>query len=222
MEEFPSNSNTNKVVKKSSEPKKSKSLEDERKVERIVTSEVVRRKKPLGTRFMETFAGGNARTVFGYVLYEVLVPAAKDMVSDATSTGVDRMLYGETSRSNRGRHQSTMGRMVSEAVSRTQYNSISSQGRGPARDISRKARSTHDFDEILLESRHAAEEVIDQLFSLTDKYGEAKVADLYMMVGITPGFMDERWGWTDMRGSRPVRTRSNLYLLDLPQPIELD
>ena len=87
----------------------------------------------------------------------------------------------------------------------------------PQRVMSRQARSRHDFDEIVLETRAEAEEVIDRLFDLVSRYESATVADLYELVGLPSSHTDHKWGWTDVRGAGATRTRDG-YLLDLPEP----
>lgn len=184
------------------------------KVQKVVTGDVIRRKKPLGKRFRETFIGGeDIQSVFQYVTIEVLAPAAKDMLADAISQGAERMIFGESR--NRGRR--TISRAGSSYVS---YNNIKGsslirQKEDPRPTLSRQARRSHDFDEIVLESRAEATEVIDQLFTMVDQYGQASVNDLYELVGITGEYTDETWGWTDLRGANVSRV-GNGYLLNLP------
>ena len=87
--------------------------------------------------------------------------------------------------------------------------------------ISRRARASHDFDEVILQSRAEAEEVIDNLYEVVSQYGAASVADLYQLVGITASHQDTKWGWTELRGTGVSKVRHG-YLLDLPQPVPLD
>jgi hypothetical protein len=87
--------------------------------------------------------------------------------------------------------------------------------------MSRQARARHDFDEIVLESRTEAEEVIDRLFDLVSRYESATVADLYELVGLASSHTDHKWGWTDLRGAGVSRVRGG-YLLDLPDPHPLN
>lgn len=220
MENYPSNS------RKAKEEVPEKTVEREKRVEKpVVTGNAAtRRKKPLGKRFMETFVGGSdAQSVWEYVLRDVLVPAAKDTVTQAVSEGVERLIFGEV----RGRHRASSSRGSSAGY--TNYQRYASphgttrreDPREARREISRHSRATHDFDEIVLPSRVAAEEVIEELFALLEKYDEAKLSDLYDLCNISGQFTDERYGWTDLRGSRAVRVRGG-YLLDLPRPHELD
>lgn len=207
--DFPGNSRN-----KPSEP-----AEKPKKVERIVSGEVSRRKPTLGKRLKEMFVGGDAQSVGSYVFGDILIPAVKDTIADMISQGIERMLFGEARSSSRrtGSRPSTSPGYVS-------YNRFSS---GPAwkkddrreesRPMSSRARASHDFQDILLEKRVEAEAVLDNLFNLVQMYEQATVADLYDLVGISPSFTDERWGWTDLRGSGVTRTRDG-YLLALPRP----
>lgn len=188
----------------------------DKKIEQVVSGEVLRRKKPLGKRFTETFVGGDARSVASYVFLDVLIPAAKDMIADAMSMGVEKMLYGDVrSTSRRGASRGQPSGYVS--YNRFSTSSRREEPRGP----SRRARATHDFDEIVLATRVEAEEVIDRLFDIVSRYEVATVKDLYELVGERSDYTDEKWGWADIRGAGVTRVR-NGYLLDLPKPEPLD
>ena len=216
MENYPGNSNraTSKTPPNAKPKPKAK---EEKKVEKVVVGTVTRRKKPLGKRFSETFVTGDAESVFAYVLNDVMIPAAKDMVADAFTQGVERMLFGDS----RGRSRVSTSKPTGSGY--TSYNRMSPAAKrpDPRQDISRRARATHNFDEIILDTRHEAQEVIDQLFSLVSEYDVATVADLYEMVGQTGDFIDEKWGWVDMRGAGVTRVKGG-YLLDLPRPEPID
>lgn len=209
MENYPSNNRSAKAPTEdvTTEPKN---------IDAVVTGEVTRRKKPLGKRFAETFIGGDINTVASYVVLQVLIPAAKDMMSDAVSQGIDRMLYGE-SRSPRSRSGASGG--TNGYVS---YNRMA-QGAAKARSgldefRSRpERRNAHDFDEIILATRAEADEVIERMFDLVNSYQQATVADLLQLVGVSSNHVDHKWGWTDMRGAGITKIR-NGYLLDLPRP----
>lgn len=220
QDEFPGNAHSNRerAAKKAPEEEQPKT---EKRVEKLEGVEVVRRKKPFGRRFFETFFGGDAKTVVNYVLMDVLVPAAKDMVADAVSQGVERTLFGEA----RSRSRRT-GFRGGDSAPWTSYNRFSSPDRSPQRaeqrrEISRASRSRHDFGEIVLDNRVHAEQVLDNLIECLSKYGTATVADLYDLVEVTSSFTDSKWGWTDLRGADISRVRDG-YLLDLPRPEPLD
>lgn len=212
MENYPGNSHKAKVHR---EPEP-----DPKKIDPVVTGEVRRRKTPLGKRFADTFVRGDANTVMSYVVFEVLVPAAKDMISDAFSQGIDRFLFGD-SRSHRS---SSRGRNSGGYVS---YNRMGSNGSRSGlseftrnRDNERQNRRAHDFDEIILATRAEGEEVVKRLYDILEQYEVATVADFYELVGVTPSYVDGKWGWGPggLQGVQVVRERGGGYLLDLPKP----
>lgn len=186
---------------------------EDKKVERITSSDPIRRKKSLGKSFKNTFFGGDAKTALQYVVFAVLIPSAKEMLAEAGSQGIERLIFGESrARTPASRPSGPLG-----VVSYNRY----SMGKKPSepvnRAISRRARVTHDFDEIVLTSRQEAEEVIDRLYDIVGQYGSVSVSDLYDMVGIESTHTDMKWGWEELRGAGVGRVR-NGYLLDLPDP----
>lgn len=208
MENYPPNAQ--KAKDDTKEPKK---------VDKVVEGEVLRRKKPLGKRFAETFVGGDAKSVWHYVLFDVLIPAAKDTAADAVSQGIEKMLFGEARSASRrgGSRPSTAGGYVSY----NRYAPSTVTRREEPRAVSRRARASHDFDEIIIPTRGEAEEVVDRLFDLVSRYEVATVADLYELVGVTGSYTDDKWGWTDIRGAGVSRVRDG-YLLNLPRPEPID
>lgn len=211
MDQFPSNSK-----------RPERRVKDEpKKVERVATGEVIRRKTPLSRRVSRNLIGGDAQSVWGYVFGEVLIPAARDMVADAVTGGVERLVFGESTpvgRSRRARSASYGHVPYNRYSSPTGRNSRSDE---PRRELSRRARATHSFDEIIMRNRVEAEEVLDKLDDLTDRYDNASVADLYELVGISGNYTDDRWGWTDLSGASVSRVRDG-YLLNLPKPEPLN
>lgn len=196
----------------------------DKNIEKIVAGVVVRRKKPLGKRFSEMFFGGDTQGVVNYILMDILLPAAKDTIADAVSQGIERMLFGDNRSPNRRPGTSRRSRPDSY-VSYNKYSSPTSPPwhtpRDERRPLSRRARATHSFDEIILNSRIEAEEVLDKMFELISKYNSASVADLYELVGEESSHTDNQYGWEDMTGARVSRTRGG-YLLELPKPEPLE
>lgn len=211
MEAFPSNSQSRTTEKAKPE-----------KLEQIITSGVTQRKRPLTRRFMETFVGGDARGTLMFVVGDILVPAAKDMMAEAFTQGFERMIFGE-SRSG-GRRSSFRG------PGPTNYNSYSRPGPGRGigrerdepREMSRRGRATHEFDEIILDSRAEADLVLQRLEEHIEEYEVATVASLYELVGITSQHTDGKWGWDNLRDARVERLRGGGYLLDLPKTKPVD
>lgn len=176
-------------------------------IEPVVTGAVVKRKRSLVARIFGDFVAEDSSTVFGFLWTEVLLPAAKTMMSDTVSQGMDRILYGESKPRPAGRPGFTSygNRYVRPHVVPDTRPSLS-----------RQARATHDFTDIIIGSRGEAEDVLDRMRDLINTYEVATVSDLYDLVGLTGEFTDDKWGWSDLRSAsvRPVRGG---YMLHLPR-----
>lgn len=208
---FPSNS---KLNKRESQPQQR--VED-RKIEKVVTGTVRKQKRGLGKKLAETFLEDDTKSVGSYIFHDVLIPAAKAMISDMVGGGIEMLLFGEkrghNTRRDGGRSYTCYG---------SYYRSTDRDNRDrDKRDISRLGRARHDFDEIVLETRGEAEEVLSHLVDLTLDYNQATVADLYDLVGISGNFTDNKYGWTDLRSASVTRVRDG-YLINLPRTQLLD
>jgi hypothetical protein len=206
--EYPPNSFSSK---KAPEPR-------EKNIERVTRSEPIRRKKSLGRKFKDVFFGGDAKSAGRYVLYGVLIPEAKNLIIESVREGIEKLVRGE---SYRRRNAPFSGPRGYVSYNRTPMQQDPRQ-RDEPRPMSARARSRHDFDEIVLQSRPEAEEVIERMFDIVGRYDTATVADLYDLVGVRSSHVDHKWGWSDMRGAGVVRVRDG-YLLELPdvQPMEM-
>lgn len=210
MEEFPSNSQRARQAKD----------DGPKDIKPVLEANVSRRKPPLSRRIRETFIPADVGSIWAYVWFDVLVPAAKDMLVDAGSEALHRSFYGEGGRAGRrsGRYSGGgTGTFVN-------YNRPTSPfyRRDEPRSLSRRARANHNFDDIILDKRVVADEVIDRLFDIIQQYEQVSVADLYKVVDVEPTPQDYKWGWTDLRGAGVTRLPNGGYLLDLPRPEPLD
>ena len=190
----------------------------DKNIKRVTSDGPIRRKKSLGHRFRENFVAGDAKSAVDFVIFDVMMPAVKDAAVEVTSQFFEKLIFGDSRRRRSGSTTPQSG--PTGVVSYNRYYMGTPQT-SPQRVMSRRARATHDFDDIVLPVRGEAENVIDQMYEVVSQYGRVTVADLYAMVGVTSTYVDEGWGWVDLRGSGVTRTRDG-YLLDLPQPISLD
>lgn len=202
-----SNKGKGKQVEKTEKPQ----------IEKVVSGEVVRRERSLGRRFKDVFFGGEFKSAIRYVAADILLPSARNMFADAGKGAIDRMIYGDTGRS-RGR-PSHMGPRVS-------YNNpINRAARDPRERVSLPdqpphpyRQSQHEASEIIIASREEAELVLERLIDIVDQYDHASLADLYDLVGLASGHVDNKWGWSYLSNARVTQVREG-YLLELP-PME--
>lgn len=228
-ETFPSNSKTQKQKVE----RVASSEERVKKVEKVIVGEAKKQKRTFGKKMAEIFLEDDTKSVGSYLIHDVLIPAGKSLICDIVGWGgfAEMMLFGDQ-RGGRARGSSSIRRDGGRTV--VNYGAYSSQSpsrvpirgdvrdpRDRPRDISRIGRARHDFDEIVLETRGEAEDVLAILVDLTVDYGMASVADLYDAVGITSNFTDEKYGWTELRNATVSRVRGG-YLLNLPRPQPLE
>lgn len=208
--DFPSNSNTKKVKLVESE-------EEVKKLEPIVKGQVIRKKKSFWQKASETFFGDDTKSVGDYILYDVLIPALKTTLNDMVSGGVEMLLFGERRRGGK----SSLYRDRDKTY--VPYNRISRRDDDSIdrRYLSNTARSRHDFDDIIIESRGEAEDVLSHLVMLVDDYKVASVADYYDLLGIEANYTDNKYGWTNLRDAYVERVRQG-YSIRLPNPREIN
>lgn len=189
----------------------SKKCED-RSVEKVVTGSVSRRERPLTRKLADNLISEEAPTVGSYILFDVMIPAFKSMLSDMIVGGSDQILFGGSGsrRSSGRRGRATRADYIS-------YNRASDRPERGGREMSHAGRATHDFGEIIFDTRGDAEIVLERMSDLISDYGMATVSDLYDFCGMTGEYTDDRWGWTSSRAFVVVRTRGG-YILDLPKP----
>jgi hypothetical protein len=192
-----------------------------RKAERAVANEVTSRPKSIGKRLREALIGGDSKTALQYVISEVIIPQAKDMLAEAATQAFHRFIFGDGPSGTRR----SSGRGGS---SYTAYNRYSARGNRPIGSSAREERTTvhlrsRDLDEIICETRQDAQSVLEQMSDFLEEYQSVSVADLYTMLNWTDRstHTDQKWGWENLQGS-DIRMVRGGYLLILPKPIALD
>ena len=212
--EFPGNSKL---------PRPQAPAAEEKKVESVVTNNVEKRKKSLFRRFTDIFIGGDSKSVIQYIFTEVIIPQAKETITEAASSGFERLIYGDNHQSRGYRRPSRTGYTQGP----TNYTRYAVRGNNPiGRPSGESHRPVHQartqsVDDILLATRIEAETVLERLYDLLKEYESASVADLYSLVGLSSSYVDQKWGWTELHGSQVRRVRDG-YILELPKTVSLD
>lgn len=189
--------------------------QEEKKIEQVVSGEVKRRKKSLGRQFKETFISGDMKTSVHYGFFDVLVPSAQVAVVQALEGWIRSLFLGDSKfRGVTPRTSTATGRVDYGGYSRINRQT---DDRPPTASMTNRGRANHNFDEIVLETREEARNVVDNLFEIVSKFGQASVSDLYTMVGEPSTHVDHMWGWTDIRGAGQSKVHGG-WLVDLPQP----
>jgi hypothetical protein len=206
---YPSNSNKtrDRVAKPTAAP-------EVKQITKVTTGLVTTKKKSFGKKLSEIFIGDDVGSVSQYIIYDVLIPAAKATLSDMIGGGIEMLLFGEQRKTNRLTRDK--GRSI------VNYQKFSEKPDYRRSAASAQNRDRHDFDDIIIETRGEAEDVLGRLVDLVDAYGVATVADLYQLVGMTgSGFTDAKYGWDNLSSASVSRVR-NGYLIVLPRAMPVE
>lgn len=193
------------------EEQKQKEQTAEKRAEKVVTGVVTTKKKSGVRKFTEEFISEDAKNIKSYVLGEVLIPAIKKALCDIVTDGINMILYG----GSRPGQKRTSG-------DRPSYVNYSSRDTRAVRDTRYNSSSGYSFEDIILESRAEAEEVLERMDELMDAYGLVRVADLKDLVGVSGPYTDNKWGWTNIRSAEIVRVRDGGYWIKMPRAIPID
>lgn len=195
MENYEPNSHKSKEERKESLP--------EKKVEKIVNGSVKSKKKNGVQKIASVFVPEDVENVKTYIIEDIVVPAVKDIILDAV-----RVFLGIDKRSDKG-----------SAASKVAYRSCYDKDR--QKNSVARTRVGYDYDDIILDNRGEAEEVLTRMDELIDEYGLVSVADLYDLVGVTGNYTDNKYGWTDIRSASVVRVRDG-YMIKLPKALPIN
>ena len=203
LDEFPSNSH------KSKEKKTVKIEEIESK--KIIKGNVKRREKKetLGSRVKNEIISTDGKSVLEYLLTDIFIPAAKDLIVDLVRGGVENMVYGGD-RSSRDR---------SRGKSRVSYESY--YDRRNDRPRYSNHRSSRVIDDVIFDHRSEADDVLVAMLDEIDDYGIISVGRFYDLVGVKTSPTDFKWGWETLNSAKVVRDRDG-FVISFPRPIAID
>lgn len=198
MEDYAGNSHKSKLEQKQLEKVE---------IESVVSNPVKVKKKGTIRRFLDLFVADEQGNIKEYVILDVIVPALKDLIWNVATGSLEMKMWGSGRKSAKG----------SSAASKISYSSY--YDRGIVQRES-KPRLGYSFDEIILDNRGEAEDVLGRMDELISSYGMASVADFYDLVGIAGNHTDNKYGWTDIRNASIVRTRDG-YIIKFPKALPI-
>jgi hypothetical protein len=183
----------------------------EKVVEKVITGEVVTKKRSLGRRAKDLFISADLKSVSNYIFADVLIPAARNMIVDSATKGVERMMYGENAATRRRSNQPGPRYTYNTPVQRGGFSPYPN----PTHSRGLVQTPRQSIDDIILTSREEAETVLERLQDLINEYNVATVADFNELVGLPAQHTDNKWGWLHLRGAQVRQIREG-YLLELP------
>lgn len=193
-----------------SKEEQAESSDKTKRVEKVVNGKVKTKKKSELAKLSDIFIPGDIQNVKSYIFSDVLVPAVIDAVEDIVTKGIRMLLRGESG----GRS----GRSTADRISYVKYYDRRDDSR---RSEVTRTRTGYSYDDVILETRGEAEEVLTRMDEIIDTYGVVSVMDLYDLVGISGNYTDNKYGWTNIRNAKPIRVRDG-YMLDLPKALPIN
>lgn len=203
MTEYASNSHKSKEARKEQVP--------EKRIEKVVSGTAKTKKKSEVRKFTDVFVSEDMDSVKTYIFMDVLVPAVKKAISDIVTNGIDMLLYGES-----GGHNAKKS-----TASRVSYRSYYDSQNDRRDRTHNRTLAGYSYDDVILDNRGEAEDVLARMDELVSTYGMVSVADFYDLVGISGNYTDNKYGWTDIRNAHIVRNRDG-YMIKMPKALPLD
>lgn len=187
-------------------------MAEEKRAESVVSTPAKTKKKSEARKLADVFVAEDAKNVGSYMWLDVVVPSVKKMLADLVSDGINMLLFGGTGRS--------------KSETRNSANYVSYRSYSDKRDdrhsySESRSRNRFDYDDIIFPNRAEAEKVLDGLDAIIDKYGVARVGDLYDLADITAPYTSYNYGWTSMRNAEVARVRDG-YVIKLSRAVPID
>ena len=188
-------------------------IAEKKHVESVVTGTVKKKKKSELSKAKDNFILSDIKTVSSSCVKDILIPAAKNLIYDMVADGLNMLLYGETG-GNRRRSRDR------DSSYRRFFETTDDRKRSSRRSISR-----FDLDDVILSSKSEAEDVLDRMDDLIERYGIASVGDFKSLIGERSEHTDEKFGWTSFKSAGIMRIRDGRdegYLIKVPKPSSID
>lgn len=186
---------------------KAKAAPEKKDVKKVISGTAKVKKKSALTKFTEVFIPEDIDSVKDYILFDVMIPAAKKFLSDS----VDALLYGGTRKSKGG---------IAGRVSFIDYNKASTRDRDRYSGSS-ESRGTHSSTDVIFESRGDAEAVLMAMDELIGVYGVVSIADFNDLCEVSGQYTDNNYGWMNITSAKVVPTRDG-YIIKMPKAQLLD
>lgn len=195
-------------------------IEQKEEIQPLQMKGKVKQKRYFMKSLKEEFVNEDAPSIGEYILFDVLFPALRDMISDIGHSSIDILMGGRGYGGyDRRRYSYDRHRERDNYIS---YNRMYDDRRPRRRDYEDDRRPSRrgriDLDDLVFDYREDAEDCLDRMLDKIEDYGVVSVGYLYDLLGRTVygDFTKEDWGWEDLSAARVRKVRDG-YLLDLPR-----
>lgn len=161
------------------------------------------------------FVSEDAPNIGNYILYDILLPALRDMISDIGHGALDMAMGTDTRRYSRDRRRDSRDSYISY---NRYYDDRDRRRRDRDEERYESRRRNHDLDDIIFDYREDAEDCLDRMCDYLERYDSVPVSYLFDICGMTvPGdFTKDDWGWYNLSKAKVIRSGGG-YVIDLPK-----
>lgn len=179
----------------------------------VKANSVVSTKKPLSKKFAETFIKEDVRDVKQYLLMDVIIPGAKNMILDF----LGMMFFGKqisNSFQRRGGYYDSQRTNYTDYSER--YRSRNYERADYRRGDKYLSDDKIDYQNVILRNCEDAENVVEHLRGRIHDQGSASVADLFDLINVAGKYTDNNWGWT-RENQIGIKRVSDGFLIDVAE-----
>lgn len=168
--------------------------EDKPKMKKVVSAQPTKVKKSLFGRLVKGLVGPDGLPSIGaQVNEEIIIPAIKNIIFDAITSGLSRTLNMDYRAPRGGYTQYNRGPQGRSGG--TNYSNRYNQQHEPEeRKVARTVR--YGVEEYIIPDRYDASHVLTTLTENADRYDVTSIADYYELIGVPSQHTDNNYGWT--------------------------
>lgn len=196
-----------------------KEVDDEIKELKLKGS-ITTKKKPLVFRVFNTLLGKEALKRTGtYLIKDVIMPALQDTAYNTLMTGGKMLIYKDKTY-----NAPTQSYGRSRGSNKTHYNTMYSfSNDNQAEENYAPGDSYEDVLEIEFTSPEDANYVLNEMASVIRRRGAISVSEYYGLIDstIVTTYVMRTYGWDNINQAVVRRASSGKYIIDLPEPIDL-
>ena len=175
--------------------------------------------KSMGRRIAEAFISDERGNIKDHVIFDVVIPAIKNAISDVFTDGINMLLFGERRKGSKNGSRTPYSSFWASSLEETNRRSSASESNSPRSSMSR-------YLDACWESMDVAEDVLDYMLNILETYKAVTVADFFGLINDPKNFPIEsvhnKWGWKSLSDVHVVKVGSGLWGLSLPRPQHLD
>lgn len=181
-------------------------------------------KEPITKRIMDALFEGDLKSVGSSLIYEVMIPKTKDLLADLFIGGIEKVIYGDDT------SQRYSSPSSSRKASYDAYYNNNNRYYHPNEQKQPQGKAKVRWDYIVMKTRPAAIELLEDLRNDIRKYSKVSVTELYDYVTdideelgaqIESEFPDSNWGWTNL-DRVPIENVRGGYWIKLPKPTAIN